>query len=86
VTAPEVLHRVVTVHKGSDLALKWDNAGWLKIHRVRSVTRLSVRETSFTLACGLRVESHLEATPLSSGHLGSLCKSCWPFLIHDEAA
>lgn len=81
-----MLHRVVTVHRGSDLAIKHDNAGWSKIHRVRSVTRLSVRETSYTLACGLRIESDDVATPLSSGHLGGLCRTCWPFLITDEVA
>lgn len=81
-----MLHRVVIVHCGSDLAIKHDNAGWSKIHRVRSVTRLSVRETSYTLACGLRIESDDVATPLSSGHLGGLCRTCWPFLITDEVA
>jgi len=87
VTAPEKLHRVVTVHRGSDLAIKHDNAGWSKIHRVRSITRLSVRETSYIVACGLHIETEDVAHPLSSGHiLGALCKFCFGHLIHDEVA
>jgi hypothetical protein len=85
VTAPEKLHRSVSVHPGSELAVKDSNRGWSKIHRVRSITKLSVRETSYIVVCGLHIETEETAHPLKSGHLlGRCCRFCWGSLV-DEA-
>jgi hypothetical protein len=72
----------VSVHPGSELAIRDANVGWSKIHRVRSVTKLSVRETSYVVACGLHIETEDEAHPLSDGHLlGPVCRWCFGHLI-----
>lgn len=86
-TAPEKLHRSVSVHPGSELAIKDANKGWSKIHRVRSVTKLSVRETSYVVACGLHIETEDEAHPLSDGYLlGPVCRFCFGHLITEAGA
>lgn len=86
-TAPEKLHRSVSVHPGSELAIKDANKGWLKIHRVRSITKLSVRESSYVVACGLHIETEDEAHPLSDGYLlGKTCGFCWGHLIHEAVS
>lgn len=86
-TAPEVAHRVVRMHKGSELAIKDANAGWQKIHRISSVTRLSVREFGYTTDCRLHIESGEEVWPLSSGRLlGDKCVCCWPAPVTGVAA
>lgn len=86
-TAPEKLHRCVSVHPGSELAIKDANKGWSKIHRVSSVTKLSVRESSYVVACGLHIETEDQAHPLSSGRLlGKCCAFCWGHLAHEAGA
>lgn len=78
-SAPEVAHRVVVMHAGSEFAIKDRNVGWRKIHRVSSVTRLSVREFGYTTDCRLHIESEEDVSPLSSGRLlGDKCACCWP--------
>lgn len=80
----ETLHRTVAVHDGSDLALKDENPGWSKIHRVAYVTRLSAYWSAFDLICGLKVTTKAEARSLSSGWLGPRCGFCWRHLNIDR--
>lgn len=82
-SAPEIAHHVKSVHPGSDLAVADDSGRWSRVHRVSSVTRLSVRESSYVVACGLHVETENVASPLSSGRLSKIacCRSCWSHLI-----
>lgn len=78
---------MVAVHPGSDLAIKDTNPGWQSIHRVRYITRLSVSETSYVVACGLHIESTVDVQPLSSGYLlGRTCRGCWGHLIVEAVA
>jgi hypothetical protein len=87
VSAPEIAHHVVRMHKGSELAIKDRNVGWQKIHRISSVTRLSVREFSYTTDCRLHIESSEDVWPLSSGRLlGNKCVCCWPAPVAVVAA
>ena len=86
-TAPEIAHPVVSVHPGSELAIKDDNVGWQSIHRVRYVIRLSVHQHCYVVACGLHIESNDVVHPLSSGYLlGRTCKFCWSHLITDAVS
>jgi len=79
-SAPQTRHATVAVHPGSEFAIKDTNTGWQKIHRVTHYLQLSKQQRCFIAACGLHVESNLDATPLSSGHLGARCRECWKHL------
>lgn len=77
-------HHAVPVSRGSDLAIKDENKGWVKIHRVQHVTRLSVRESAYDCACGVKIETEEKARSLSSGWLGRSCSECWKHLKIDR--
>jgi len=79
-SAPEKSHTTVAVHPGSEFAIKDANVGWQKIHRVTHYLQLSKQRRCYIAACCLHIESNLEATPLSSGHLGKRCTECWKHL------
>jgi hypothetical protein len=86
-SALERNHPVTAVHPGSELAIKDANAGWQKIHRVQHWMQLSAMERSYNVACGIRIETKIEAHPLSSGYLlGKRCSACWSHLIVDGEA
>ncbi|WP_331510952.1 hypothetical protein [Mycobacterium sp.] len=68
------------------MAIKDTNVGWQKIHRVQYITRLSMRESSYNVACGLKVQTVDKVYPLSSGRLlGVRCSACWHFLPTAES-
>ena len=84
-SAPEVAHHVVSVHPGSDLAIKDTNVGWQSIHRVRYVIQLAAHQSCYVVACGLHIESADEVKSLSSGYLlGRTCRWCWSHLITES--
>ena len=86
-SAPEVVHRALSVHPGSELAIKDDNVGWQSIHRVRYVIPLSAHQTCYVVACGLHIETSDEVKSLSSGYLlGRTCRFCWSHLITEGVA